>query len=158
MTWYLVKHRTTLPYVQQALLIRTILSHPDWGHDFESCSGWQTWQWAGHLQRWTCSLLRDRNKKKSCNGPFGAHSSVSSVTHTQNLALRKWCRVFFFFAQQVKKSPPPHLLWNSNVHYRVHNSPSLDSILDQFSTDLTLWTILILPFFLRLGLPRGIFP
>jgi hypothetical protein len=56
----------------------------------------------------------------------------------------------------------PSILWNMKVHYRVHKSPSLVSILSQIdpvhTTPDYLRSILILSTHLRLRLPSGPFP
>jgi hypothetical protein len=56
----------------------------------------------------------------------------------------------------------PSILWNPNVHYRVHKSPPLVPILSQIGQIPTipayLRSILILSTHLHLGLPSGLFP
>jgi len=55
------------------------------------------------------------------------------------------------------------ILWEPKVHYCVHNSPTQVPILRQMNQStptqtISLTSILILSFHLRLGLPSGLFP
>jgi hypothetical protein len=57
----------------------------------------------------------------------------------------------------------PRILWNPNVHYRAYKCPppvlSWGRFIQSIPTHQTFWRcILILPYHLRLGLPRGLFP
>jgi hypothetical protein len=57
----------------------------------------------------------------------------------------------------------PHILWNPNVHYRIHKCPLpvrvLSHIKPVHAPHPTYWrSILILSSYLRLGLPSGLFP
>jgi hypothetical protein len=56
----------------------------------------------------------------------------------------------------------PRILWNPMVHYRVHKSPPMVSVLRQINpvdtTPSYLISSLILSTHLRLGLPSGLFP
>ena len=57
----------------------------------------------------------------------------------------------------------PRILWNPNIHHRLHNSPPLVLILSQIDPvhvpHPTSWkSILILSFHLQLGIPSGLFP
>jgi len=61
------------------------------------------------------------------------------------------------FSQQI-----PRLLWDLKCHYRFHKSPPLGPILCQKSavhnfTAISLRSILILSYHLRLGLPSSLF-
>jgi hypothetical protein len=51
----------------------------------------------------------------------------------------------------------PNILWNSMVHYRVHMSPPLVSILSRINPvhSISLRSILILSTQLHFGLPSG---
>jgi hypothetical protein len=56
------------------------------------------------------------------------------LTHSLTHSLTPWCRIFFeqpIITQLIKKYPA--FLWNPEVHYRVHESPPLDSILSQLN-------------------------
>jgi hypothetical protein len=53
----------------------------------------------------------------------------------------------------------PRILWNPQVHYRIHNSPPPVPILSQSMPHPTSWrSILILSSHLRLSLPSGRLP
>jgi len=69
-----------------------------------------------------------------------------------------WEANWFSASQEI-----PCILWNPNVHYRIHKCPPPIPILSQLDSvhtpTSTFWrSILILSSHLRLGLPSGLFP
>ena len=116
----------------------------------------QSWFWTAATWRRVKTFPSVVMATRRCGSVAAVHCRN---THAEGYIMEQsasWENDRFSASQEI-----PRILWNPNVHYRIHKCPPPLPILRHINAvpHTTLWrSILILSSHLRLGLPSGLFP
>ena len=115
-----------------------------------------------------CSLLlvelrSENSKEDNTDRPSNSRNSEHAKTINKTCLLTPWRRVLQEANRFSANQENPRILWNPEVHYRIHKCPPPVPILRQLDPVHTPHptssrSIVILSSHLRMGLPSGLFP